>query len=67
MSKAFFRASLMKPEDSDFMAYSIYRAAGMMKLAGKTREVKALVERLDQNFSDTEWAEEGKKLLEGVN
>jgi TolA-binding protein len=65
--KAFFRASLLKPEDRDFMAYSIYRAAGMMKLAGKNREVKALVERLDQNFSGSEWAEEGKKLLEGVN
>lgn len=65
--RAFFRTSLMKPEDRDFMAYSIYRAAGMMKLAGKNREVKALVERLDQNFSGSEWAEEGKKLLEGVN
>ncbi|MCK5093774.1 MAG: hypothetical protein KAR18_03545, partial [Spirochaetes bacterium] len=62
--QAFFRASLMNPGDRDFMAYSIYRAAQMMKQAGKMREVKALVERLEENFSGSEWSDEGKKLLE---
>jgi tetratricopeptide (TPR) repeat protein len=62
--RAFFRASIMNPGDRDFMAYSIYRAAQMMKQAGKMREVKALVERLEENFSGSEWSDEGKKLLE---
>jgi tetratricopeptide (TPR) repeat protein len=60
----FFKASVRITEDRELMSYSIYRAAEMMKMAGKMREVKALVKRLEENFGDTEWVKEGKKLLE---
>jgi len=63
--REFFKASLMNPVDQDFMAYSIFRAAQSMKLAGKTREAQELVKRLEENFPDTEWSTKGKKLLEG--
>ncbi len=62
--REFFNASLIYPENRDLMAYAIYRAAQMMKLAGKTREFKELVERLNQSFPASTWAQEGRKLLE---
>jgi len=62
--REFFNASLIYPENSDLMAYAIYRAAQMMKLAGKTREFKELVEKLSQSFPASNWAQEGRKLLE---
>jgi len=62
--REFFNASLIYPENRDLMAYAIYRAAQMMKLAGKSREFKELVERLNQSFPASTWAEEGRKLLE---
>ena len=48
------------------MAMSIYRAAEMMKLSGQTEDLKSLVKRLKENFPGTQWAEEGEKLLKGV-
>ncbi len=62
--REFFNASLIYPENRDLMAYAIYRAAQMMKLAGKTREFKELVDRLNESFPASTWAEEGRKLLE---
>jgi len=62
--REFFNASLIYPENSDLMAYAIYRAAQMMKLAGKTREFKELVEKLSQSFPASNWSQEGRKLLE---
>jgi hypothetical protein len=38
-----------------------------MKLAGKTREFKELIDRLETNFPASTWAEEGKKLLDEKN
>jgi len=64
--KEFYKASLKNPMDRDFMAYSILRAAQMMKLAGKTREMEELVKRLEKNFPQSEWTKEGKKLLEDI-
>ena len=63
--KEFFKASVLGAENKDFMAYSIYRAAQSMKQAGKTREVAELVKRLEENFPQSEWSLEGKKLLGG--
>ena len=60
----FYNASLKKQDDRDFMAYSIFRAAQMMQLAGKKRDAGQLVERLERHFPDSEWVTEGKKLLE---
>jgi TolA-binding protein len=63
-SEAFFNASLKAQEDRDFTAYAIYRAADMMLRAGVRREAEELVERIEKFFPDSEWAQEGKKLLE---
>ncbi len=60
----FYNASLKKQNDRDFMAYSIFRAAVMMQLAGKKRDAEQLVERLERHFPDSEWVTEGKRLLE---
>ena len=59
-----YNASLNKQNDRDFMAYSIFRAAVMMQLAGKKRDAEQLVERLERHFPDSEWVTEGKRLLE---
>jgi len=59
----FLQAAFLYPEGPDLMAASIFRAAEMMSLAGKEREVRELVERLDKNFPDSQWTEEGRKLL----
>jgi TolA-binding protein len=59
----FLQAAFIYPEGPDLMAASIFRAAEMMSLAGKEREVRELVERLDKNFPDSQWTEEGRKLL----
>ncbi len=61
--KEFFKASLKNPDDRDFMAYSIYRAAQSMKQAGKKRELQELVKRLEEYFGGTEWSHKGEKLL----
>jgi len=63
--KEFFKASLVGSQNGDFLAYTIYRAAQSMKQAGKTREVAELVKRLEENFPESEWSREGKKLLGG--
>lgn len=59
----FLQAAFIYPEEPDLMAASIFRAAEMMSLAGREREVRELVERLDKNFPDSQWTEEGRKLL----
>ncbi len=62
----FLKAAFINPEDRDLMAVSIYRAAVMMKLARKYDDMRELVKRLEENFPSTQWAEDGKKLLEGI-
>jgi TolA-binding protein len=61
---AFLDAALMNPSDRDHMAQSMYRAAEMTQLAGNDREARALVDRIVENFPYSQWAEEGRKLLE---
>lgn len=62
----FLKAALINPKNRDLMAFSIFKAAEMMKFAGKPQEVRDLVERLKKNFPQSQWAEEGKRLLEGL-
>jgi TolA-binding protein len=64
-AEEYFNASLKNQDDRDFMAYSIFRAAQMMQLAGEKTESEKLVERLERFFPQSEWASEGRKLLEG--
>ncbi len=62
--REFFRASLKNPDEQEFMAYSIFRAAFSMKQAGKSREASELVKRLEEGFPESEWTLKGKKLME---
>jgi TolA-binding protein len=64
-AREFLKAGYLDPNDPDQMAASIYRAAEMMHLAGKTADVRELVGRLEQHFPDSEWTAEARKLLEG--
>ncbi len=65
--REFFLASLQNPDDEDLMAYAIYRAAHSMKEAGKSSEVRELVQRLQDNFPSSSWSDEGQKLLEELD
>jgi TolA-binding protein len=60
----FFNASMKKQDDRDFIAYAVFRSAQMMKLAGKKKDAEQLVERLEKFFPQSEWASEGRRLLE---
>jgi TolA-binding protein len=60
----FLKAGYLNPDDQDQMAASIFRAAEMMYLAGNMTDVRELVGRLEQHFPDSQWTEEGKKLME---
>jgi TolA-binding protein len=62
----YLKTALMNTDNRDLMAVSIYKAAEMMKLAGKIQEVRELVARLESNFPSSQWAVEGKRLLEGL-
>jgi TolA-binding protein len=66
-AREFFQASLKNPDDRDLTAYAIYRAAQSMKEAGNFRETRELVKRLRDNFPSSSWADEGAKLLEGID
>ncbi|MFP4563352.1 MAG: tetratricopeptide repeat protein [Spirochaetia bacterium] len=65
--KSFLQAATIYPRDRDLLAESIYRAAEMTLLAGNLGEARTLVERLETNFPESQWAVEGRMLLdEGV-
>jgi TolA-binding protein/thioredoxin-like negative regulator of GroEL len=65
--QSFLQAATIYPRDRDLLAESIYRAAEMTLLAGNLGEARTLVERLETNFPDSQWAVEGRMLLrEGV-
>ena len=61
----FLLAATMNPKDLDLMAASIFKAAEMAKLSGNLRDAQALVKRLEDNFPQSQWAAEGRKLVGG--
>lgn len=63
-SKRFLAAAAKGASDSDFSASSIYRAAEMMKLAGRQDDVQALAKRLADNFPASPWTAKARKLME---
>jgi len=63
-AEEFLKVPLLNSQDSDLVASSIFRAAEMMQLAGKSADVRALVRRLEEYFPDSQWTEEGAALLE---
>jgi TolA-binding protein len=65
-SAEFVKAATMNPQDKDLMAMSMYRAAESLALSGSRAEAERMVERLSASFPSSQWAIEGKKLLEGA-
>ena len=60
----FLDAAAMDPSNRDQTAQSLYRAAEMLKSAGRTDQMKSLVGRIIQDFPKSEWATEARRLLE---
>jgi TolA-binding protein len=64
-AQEFLKAAASNPQDADRTAASLLRAAEMMKLAGRSRDVRELVGRLEQHFPGSQWTAEARRLLEG--
>ncbi len=62
---AFTEAAGTNPEDLDFSARSLYRAAEAALLAGSRSDAQALVRQLKLHYEESEWADEADKLLGG--
>ncbi|HUX49762.1 MAG TPA: tetratricopeptide repeat protein [Spirochaetia bacterium] len=60
----FLDAAAMDPANRDRTAQSLYRAAAMLKSAGRSDQMKSLVGRIIQDFPKSEWASEARRLLE---
>ncbi len=65
-ARQFVATALIPKADPKAAASALYRAAEMMKLAGKPDEVKALVKRLEAAFPDSEWTAKGRLLAGGA-
>ncbi|GAH61326.1 unnamed protein product [marine sediment metagenome] len=65
-TEEFLKTLDKNPTDPDLAAQALYRAAEMMKLQGRSGEVKELVKRIEQGYPNSSWVSEGKKLLEGL-
>ena len=64
-AQAFLKAAALNTPDADRTAASLYRAAEMMSLAGRTQEVRELAARLERFFPGSQWTLEVRKLVEG--
>ena len=60
----FIKAISIYSEDRDLSAQALFRAAEMAKLSGNIDEAADLVKQIETSFPQSQWVEEGKKLLE---
>jgi TolA-binding protein len=65
-SRQFVSAASKAALDKEAAASSLYRAAEMMKLAGRGDELLALVKRLTDNFPSSPWTVKARALTEAV-
>ena len=65
-SEEFVRTLSEEPIDEDLAARALYRAAEMMKLDKQADAALRLIQKLQKEFPDTEWADDANKLLEGL-
>ncbi|MFW5688691.1 MAG: tetratricopeptide repeat protein [Spirochaetota bacterium] len=61
----YLQAAAVGAADRDLAALSIYRAAVMYSTLGRSSEVEALIERLEEDFPNSEWLEEARTLERG--
>jgi TolA-binding protein len=66
-SQVFLAAAALNPGDADRTAASLYRAAEMLALSGRTADVREVAARLERYFPGSPWTAEVRKLLEGGN
>jgi TolA-binding protein len=64
--RSFMRTARYGPAQKTVKAKALYRAAEMRRLQGNTAEVRSIVNRLQREYPNTEWAEEAETLLEGL-
>ena len=64
-AQSFLAAASMNPADADGTASSLYRAAEMLSLAGRTADLREVAARLERYFPGSQWTAEARKLLEG--
>jgi tetratricopeptide (TPR) repeat protein len=62
--RRFLAAAVSPGTAPDSAASAVYRAAEMMKMAGRPEEVKALVKKLQDSFPSSTWSAKGRSLLE---
>ena len=60
----FLRAAGANPENADFVARSLFRAAEMMHAADMTAQRDQIIRRLQENFPESEWTEQASRLQE---
>jgi TolA-binding protein len=61
-ARKFLEAAATGASDAELAASSIYRAAEMMRLAGRPEDVRELVRRLEQKFPASPWTARARKL-----
>ena len=61
-AQEYLNVVLQSPKD-ELVAAALLRAAEMAVLLGKRSDAQELIERLEQRYPESEWAEEGRKLL----
>ncbi|HUX14057.1 MAG TPA: tetratricopeptide repeat protein [Spirochaetia bacterium] len=63
-ANSFLDAAAIDPVNRDRAAQSLYRAAEMLKMAGRLDQTKALVKRITDTFAGSRWASDARNLLE---
>jgi TolA-binding protein len=61
-ARKFLEAAAAGAADAELAASSIYRAAEMMRLAGRPEDVRELARRLEDKFPSSPWTARGRKL-----
>jgi tetratricopeptide (TPR) repeat protein len=61
-ARKFLEAAATGASDAELASSSIYRAAEMMRLAGRPEDVRELVRRLEERFPASPWTARARKL-----
>lgn len=65
-AESFLKTLDENPPDADMAAQALYRTAEMMKLAGQADRVMEFVKKIEEEYPESAWLNEGQKLLEGL-
>ena len=66
-AELYLRAASLGASDRDLAALSLFRAASMYSARGRSSEVNALLDQLEEQFPASEWLEEARTLRGGNN